>query len=373
MTGGRIVIRVATSPGEIRAVACDAAGPLDLAIERPGAPDLVGDLLRGRITARLPALAGSFVRLHDGIDGFLPDSAGGGAAEGTILPVQVTRAAQGGKGPRLTAVVPAEAMAPGPIGLLRRGPGAVARLAALHPAALIELDDDALFAMLRPTLGERLRRVTRALDEPLAAALDALEVPDAELPGGARMTIHPTPAVTAIDIDLDRASAGRGSKARSHDQANRAALPALARQIRLRNLSGAIVVDLAGMSPRRRAGLAPEFVRALADDPLAPRFLGFSALGLAEILRPRAHPPLHELCRGAHAAGLAALRHAAQQAAARAHAPLTLHAPASIVAALQADPVALAQFAARAGHKLTLRTMQAPLAAAWRIEGAARG
>ena len=52
-----MIIRASSSPGEIRAVACDAHGLLDYAIERPGAPDGVGDLHRGRITARLPALA----------------------------------------------------------------------------------------------------------------------------------------------------------------------------------------------------------------------------------------------------------------------------------------------------------------------------
>ena len=60
---------------------------------------------------------------------------------------------------------------------------------------------------------------------------------------------------------------------------NREALPFLAEQIRLRNLSGGIVVDLAGLSPRKRAGLAANFIAALAIDPLHPRFLGFTALG----------------------------------------------------------------------------------------------
>ena len=48
------------------------------------------------------------------------------------------------------------------------------------------------------------------------------------------MSVHPTPALTAIDLDLATATATRATKSRTHDQANRAALPALARQIRLR-------------------------------------------------------------------------------------------------------------------------------------------
>jgi len=48
------------------------------AIWRPGAPDGVGDIHRGRVIARVPAMAGAFVAL-DGAEGFLPDSDGGAA------------------------------------------------------------------------------------------------------------------------------------------------------------------------------------------------------------------------------------------------------------------------------------------------------
>ena len=178
-------------------------------------------------------------------------------------------------------------------------------------------------------------------------------------------------AVTApADIDLGTGSSGRGSKARTHDQANRAALPALARHIRLRNLSGAIVIDVAGLSPKRRAGLAPAFARVLAVDPLAPRFLGFSALGLAEVLRPRIHPPLHELLFTPHAHGLAALRQAATQIAATPATALALSAAPSVISALNADPVALTQFSHRAGRALVLRQEHALSSAEWRLDPA---
>jgi hypothetical protein len=367
-----VIIRASASPGEIRAVACDGELPLDYAIDRPGSPDGVGDLHRGRILAHLPALAGSFVKLHDGTEGFLPDSQGGAAPEGTILPVRITRAAQAGKGPRLTAKL-GEQVEPGPLALLRRGPGAVERLAALHPTAPIELDDPALFAALRPLLGERLRLVPQAFPESLESQLDSLAESHAALPGGARMSVHPTPALTAIDLDLATASAARGAKSRTHEQANRAALPTLARQIRLRNLSGAIVVDLAGLSPKRRAALGPALAQALSPDPLAPRFLGFTALGLAEILRPRLHPPLHELLATPHAAGLAALRQAARDAAARPQIRLALHAHPAVTAAIAADPAALPAFTARAGHPIALRPDPALPPGTWRIEDLAHG
>jgi hypothetical protein len=145
-------------------------------------------------------------------------------------------------------------------------------------------------------------------------------------------------------------------------------MPELARQIRLRNLSGAILVDLAGLSPKRRAALGPALAGALADDPLRPRLLGFTALGLAEIVRPRVHPPLHELLAGPHAAGLDALRHVAAEIAVCPHRAPVLEAAPQVVAALHADPLALADLARRAGRPLILRTEPDLSPSGWRME-----
>lgn len=369
-------ILVSVSPGEMRVAAWDGEALADYALWRPGRPDGVGDLHRGRVIARLPAMAGSFVALA-GAEGFLPDSeAPALPGAGQIVGVRVTRAAQGGKGPRLTARLSdaeqhAAAAAAG-VGLVGRGPGAVERLAARFADAPVVIDDAGLVAELRPALGARLRHGT-AFDDAVESAAAALADSTAALPGGARLSVHPTPALTALDVDLAGASAERRGKTASQEAANRALLPALARQIRLRNLGGAIVVDLAGMSARRRAVLGPAFAAALATDPLQPRFLGFSALGLAEILRPRIHPPLHELLAGPHAAGLAALRQAAADIHANPGRALALHATPAIVTALRADPAAMAALAHRAGRPLILVT-QAPAGLPdWTLKDIPRG
>jgi Ribonuclease G/E len=360
-----VIIRASASPGEVRVAAWDG-GLVDYAIWRPGAPDGVGDLHRGRIAARVPAMAGAFVDM-EGATGFLPDSEGAATTtEGAILAVRITRAAQGGKGPRLSSRT-GEMADSGPPALLRRGPGAVERLAALHPQAPVVIDDPGLVALLRPVLGQRLS-VGTGFDDEMESAVAALAEPVAALPGGISMSVHPTPALTAIDVDLGAATADRRDKASSQAHFNRALLPALARQIRLRNLGGAILVDLAGMSARRRAGLSDALAASLAEDPMRPRFLGFTGLGLAEILRPRVHPPLHELLEGPHAAGLAALRHAARQAAANPAHALVLRATPALVAALQADPEALAAFAHRAGRKLRLLPDPATPRPGWSLE-----
>jgi hypothetical protein len=86
-----------------------------------------------------------------------------------------------------------------------------------------------------------------------------------------------------------------------------------------------------------------------------PRLLGFTRLGLAEILRPRNSPPLHEVLAGPHAAGLAALRHLARNQGASALRPRLRAAP-DVIAALQADPAALEDFARRSTHALLLQS-----------------
>ncbi len=357
------------SPGEVR-VAVVAEGVLqDYAIWRPGRPDGVGDVYRGRVVAHVPGLAGAFIALPDG-DGFLPDSGGGAdAVEGALFTVRITRAAQGGKGPRLTARTEQER---GPPGLVARGPGSLLALALRRPEAPVYADDPAMVATLRPALHDRIAFRAGLLDEELAEQIEALTRPELDLPGGMRATIHPTPALVAIDVDTGSASAGRLPKAALQLAANRAALPELARQIRLRNLSGAILIDLAGLSVKRRAALGPDLVAALATDPLQPRFLGFTGLGLAEILRARVHPPLHELLAGPHAAGLAALRHIQRESGAAPHQQLQLRAAPDVLAALDADPVAKADLARRSFHPLISVPDPAMPRWSWHVERADR-
>jgi Ribonuclease G/E len=247
------------------------------------APDGVGDVYGGRISAVLPGLAGRFVELG-GVSGFLPDSAGGkGLSEGDAVTVTVTRAAQAGKGVRLAVV--AEPAKPG---LLRRGPGPLLELAARLPQAEIVVDDYALIADLKADLPGRLR-YGAAFDAVLEDEVAALREPSALLPRGAVMHVSVTAAATLIDIDS-------GSGTTPLPALNRAVLPELARQIVLRNLSGGILVDFAGMSVQaRKRELAAPLAAALTDDWLKPSLLGFSHLGFAEISRRRIRPALAEV------------------------------------------------------------------------------
>jgi ribonuclease G len=186
------------------------------------------------------------------------------------------------------------------------------------------------------------------VDDDLAAAMGARVA----LPGGAALIIESAAAMTVIDVDGGDAVGGRGDPEKAGLGANLAAAAAAARQIRLRNLAGAIVIDFISMERRAhrdRVGAALE--EALADDPAEPRILGWTRLGHVELTRRRRHKPLAEMLyehpasapvKSALTVALEALRETARQAAHHpARAPTLIVHPA--VAAALADTAGAAR------------------------------
>ncbi|GAJ28895.1 ribonuclease E/G [Acidomonas methanolica] len=345
-----IELRVACSPGEARIAACDGDTVLDHALWRPGLPDGFGDRHVVRVTHPVEAMGGAFVLLEDGATGFLT----GSHRQDDLVAAIVTRSPQGGKGLRLKPLPPPlddAAQSDGPR-LLSRGATPLASLAALHPDAPILIDAPAFTARVPPALRERVTRVPSAFDAALASRVAALADPRAELSGGVVATIFPTPALVAID--LDNPAAARTLRSTMLVGANMAAIPALCREIRLRNLSGAILVDPAGVPPRKRRALLEPFRTAFAADPLTPQTLGTTALGLIEIVRTRTRPPLHELLSSPHGIGLAALRSILASRPTRVERPPVLKASIAVVTALEADRLALDEFATAWGAPLRL-------------------
>lgn len=345
-------IRLSRSPGE-RRVALLRDGTLTEAwVERPARPDGVGDVVAARVAALAPAMAGAFILMPDGSTGFLPESEASRdrrpirevAQEGQLLVLRVTRAAQGLKGPRLSArrAPPLTAREPG---LLERGPDAAQRLRAAFPEAAFLADDRMEAARLGASY------TPRAFDDALEAEFDALALPQAPLPGGGTLHIETTHALTALDVDAGGA-AGSADKL-AQRRLNEVAIIEAARQIRLRQLAGAILLDIAGLPARERALLEEPLRAALRPDPLA-ELLGTGPLGLFEMRRARVHPPLAETLHGPLTRGLALLRQAAREAAATPHRRLALSASAPVLAALRDLPGALEEFQAGAGHPLTL-------------------
>ncbi|MCA3282402.1 MAG: ribonuclease E/G [Roseomonas sp.] len=358
------LILVEASPGEVRTALLLDGVLTEAWVERPARPDGVGDLQRGRVLAISASMSGAFVALAGNETGFLPESAASAprqpikqaVREGQILGLRVTRAAQAGKGPRLSALLTeAEAarIAAAPAGaprLVARGPSAAERLAAQYPEAPLRVHGAAIAAKLRGALQDRVAPShSPVFDEVLEGEFAALSESAAPLPGGGVLHIQTTRALTALDVD----SAGAGD---GLARFNEAALPEIARQIRLRNLSGAILLDVAGLSPKRRQALLEPLRASLAPDRLA-RLVGLTGLGLFEMVRDRIHPPLAEALHSPLAEGLAALRQAARNAAARPAQRLMLEARPEVISALRDLPGALEEYAALAGHALELQSV----------------
>ncbi|MCO6414857.1 ribonuclease E/G [Siccirubricoccus sp. KC 17139] len=373
--GGKgLRILASVSPGEVRVVLLSGDELREAWVERPARPDGVGDVHRARVSALAPAMAGAFLALEGGETGFLPDGEmpgkRGGLSEGQGVLVRVSRAAQGGKGPRLTARLSAAeaALGPaeGPPKLLAQGPEAALRLARALPTAPVVTDGPALAARLRAALGEG--RVVLSHQPVFDAALDgefaALAEPEVPLPGGGRLLIHPTPALTAIDVDAGPVA---GQDRAAQQRFNLLAVAESARQVRLRRLAGGILLDLAGLSVKQRAAYAEPLGKALARDGLA-QLLGLGPLGLFEIRRQRVHPPLHEVLAGPLTPGLAALRQAVREDAAVPGRRLALRVAPVVLAALQGLPGALAEAEAAMTRKLTLRPDPSLPLAGWTIE-----
>jgi Rne/Rng family ribonuclease len=246
--------------------------------------------------ARLGALLAKF-----GKDGAFLALHTAPAASDAALDVEAKRlrAAWTRAGPALEAKAPAEALAPADpaLDLLRLFVGPV--------AARIAVDSESLATSVREWLGlyasewngrverEQVGRTTlesEAVEAELTAALER----DVPLPGGGMLAIESASGMTVIDVDTDRAAAA--SAKATFAAVNREAAREIARQMRLRNLGGRIVVDFAGLGEARALPAALGILRAAAAaDPMAVRIAAPSEFGLVELLRRRERPTLAEM------------------------------------------------------------------------------
>lgn len=125
------------------------------------------------------------------------------------------------------------------------------------------------------------------------AGLFQLRVP---LPDGGAVTIEPTAAATLIDVDTGALEEERSSGEAAVLAVNIAAGEAIARQIRLRGLAGALVVDFIALRKRElRDQLLEAFRAALAAEAPDAQLLGWTRLGNIELTRLRRRPSLHEI------------------------------------------------------------------------------
>lgn len=282
-----------------------------------------GSVYSAKVTERMTAMGAAFVDLH-GQRGFLPDA--GDLRPGQILPVQVRREPEGDKAARVSTDIQiehrlvvhtpakpginvskkitdpeerrilkdaladlkggyvirtaAEGMIPEHLtdiaeslalphlktpGLLRAGPDALGRLRLQFGDAPLE-EDEAGFDL-----------------HDIEPQIEALFSPRVDLPEGAWLTVEPTTALIAIDVNTGSARGGDALQ-----RTNLAAAAEIPRQLRLRHLGGAVAVDFAA-GPKGKA-------RARIEAALpASHVLGWGPAGWLELQMRKPGRTLAEL------------------------------------------------------------------------------
>ncbi|GAB5457775.1 MAG: hypothetical protein Hens3KO_08050 [Henriciella sp.] len=221
MTDGSLVkILTYTAPGETRAIAVDASGiPWRSFLQRWGGesePARLGQVMPARLRADAEGQGGSFAELESGQEVFLANKdRPAGATLGQSLLVRIVSEQRHGKLARVKPTVDKEASSCDAfIAWGQTLPG--------NKPLQIEEDREAVDAAFDEALSERVT-----------------------LAGGGTLYIERTRALMAMDIDTSGRQ-GKGSAGAKALSVNLAAGDAAARQIALRDLGGAVVIDCLG-------------------------------------------------------------------------------------------------------------------------------
>ena len=117
------------------------------------------------------------------------------------------------------------------------------------------------------------------------------------LNSGAYLIIQPTEALTVIDVNSGKNIAKKDMQ-ENFLKINIEAAKEIAYQLRLRNISGIIVVDFINLtSKEEEALLLKEFRAALKADPVKTDVVDMTKLGLVEVTRKKIKKSLLEICR----------------------------------------------------------------------------
>jgi len=300
-----------SSPGEVRAALLENGVLTEFSVFRRSDGPRLGDIYLGRVGRVEHGIEAAFVDIGKGPAGFLPLSGKTpGITEGAAVPVRIAAESVFGKGPRLAVAQAGDAAVPKPAkapACLRRDDDLVA--AALAGFATprggrIVAADAATYARLRALArgagwADRIAPQTAsgsALDEfDIGDQLEDALAPDVTLASGIELHVGELEALSAIDVDAAAFAPRKGTRATALS-ANIAAASAIAREIRLRNLGGLILVDFPRMKAagdRRR--LTDVFRYALTSDPVPSHLHGFTRAGLLEVTRERRRRPLSQM------------------------------------------------------------------------------
>lgn len=118
------------------------------------------------------------------------------------------------------------------------------------------------------------------------------------LKSGAYLIIQPTEALTVIDVNTGKNVAKKDVQ-ENFLKINKEAAIEIAHQLRLRNISGIIVVDFMNLASKdAEAELMSTFRAELKKDPIPTQLIDMTKLGLVEVTRKKVRKSLAEVLKG---------------------------------------------------------------------------
>jgi ribonuclease E len=214
------------------------------------------------------------------------------------------------------------------------------------------------------------------------APIDAIHSPVVQLRSGGYIVINPTEALVAIDVN-----SGRSTKERNIEETalktNIEAAEEVARQLRLRDLAGLIVIDFIDMEEyRNRGAVERKLKEAMRYDRARIQLGRISPFGLLELSRQRLRPSLLEastqpcpFCAGTghirsiESTALHVLRAIEEEGMHRRSAEIAVAAPSKVALyVLNQKRTALLQAESRFGLRVTISSDDALVPPAFRLD-----
>ena len=171
--------------------------------------------------------------------------------------------------------------------------------------ATVLIDDDAVCTAARKFAADHLPdfkgAVERYQDQDeifdahgVAERIDALLDPKVALPSGGHVVIEGTEALTSVDVN-----SGRFTQAGTHSETalatNLEAAAVIARQLRIRDIGGLIVIDFIHMDdPAHQEQVIAKLQEGLVKDKAPVRLGAISEFGLLEMTRKRTRDSVHK-------------------------------------------------------------------------------
>jgi ribonuclease G len=193
--------------------------------------------------------------------------------------------------------------------LLRQPDRWLKRIESVQTEKLEEIltDDRNLYEALEDYLPPYLKEKLRFYQDPMISMHNVFSLTrelsralcrKVNMKSGANLVIDQTEALVSIDVNSAHSINGR-DKEKAVLKVNMEAAEECARQIRLRNLSGMILVDFINMEEKESYDqLMRHLAQATAQDPMQVKVEDLTALGLVEMTRRKVEVPLFRQLNG---------------------------------------------------------------------------